>query len=191
MSAPFFPEGDLGLLAALLLGVCFGFLLERGGLGNPHKLTGIFYLRDFAVPRVMFTAIVVASVGLYLLSDLELLDIGQVSIVPTFFWPQIVGGLIFGAGFVVSGYCPGTAVAGLASGRLDALVTLFGVSLGSFLFAVVFPAIEPFYLSSAMGSVTLPEILHVNHWVVIAGVLAMAAGMFYGMFLLEKRLKNK
>ena len=114
MSAPFFPEGDLGLLAALLLGVCFGFLLERGGLGNPHKLTGIFYLRDFAVPRVMFTAIVVASVGLYLLSDLELLDIGQVSIVPTFFWPQIVGGLIFGAGFVVSGYCPGTALAGLA-----------------------------------------------------------------------------
>ena len=124
MMAPFEVSEAVGLGLAVIFGLFFGLSLERGGLGNPHKLTGVFYLRDFAVPKVMFTAMVVAAIGLYLLGDLRLLDIDRVWIVPTFFWPQIVGGGLFGVGFVVSGYCPGTAVAGLATGRLDALLTI-------------------------------------------------------------------
>jgi len=181
MIAPFEVSQTVSLGLAVVFGLFFGLSLERGGLGNPHKLTGVFYLRDFTVPKVMFTAIVVAAIGLYLLADLHLLDMERVYIIPTFFWPQIVGGALFGVGFIISGYCPGTAVVGLASGRLDALVTILGVGAGSFLFAVLFPFLEEFYLSTDMGSPTLPALAGVNPWVIIVPVIAFAAVMFYVM----------
>lgn len=187
MIAPYTMNDGLSLGLAVLFGVFFGLSLERGGLGDPHKLVGVFYFRDFAVPKVMFTAIIVASIGLYLLSDLGLLDLAQVYFIPTFFWPQFLGGALFGIGFLVSGYCPGTAIAGSASGRLDAIVALAGVSLGTVLFAVVFPAIEGFYGSSDMGVTTLQQLIGVNHWVVIAVLAITAGGMFAGIGILEKR----
>lgn len=187
MTAPFEVSEAVGLGLAVVFGLFFGLSLERGGLGNPHKLTGVFYLRDFTVPKVMFTAIVVAAAGLYLLADLHLLDMERVFIIPTFFWPQLVGGALFGVGFVISGYCPGTAVVGLASGRLDALVTIIGVGAGSLLFAVVFPVLEDFYLSSDMGSPTLPEYAGVNHWVIIVPLIAFAGVMFFVMEKFEKK----
>src|SRR5512135_1713895 len=191
MNAPLYEYGLFGetasLLLAVVIGFFFGLFLERGGLGNPHKLTGVFYLRDFAVPKAMFTAILVASGGLYLLGDLRLLDMGKVWIVPTFFWPQIVGGFLFGLGYLVAGYCPGTAVAAFGSGRIDALVAILGMIAGSLLFAVVYPVLEVFYMTSGMGPVTLPGLLGVNHWVVIAFVVLMAGAMFYSMERYEKK----
>ncbi len=187
MTAPFEIGGLTSLSLACLFGIFFGISLQRAGLGDPHKLTGVFYLRDFTVPKVMFTAIVVASVGLYLLSDLHVVDLGRVYLIPTFFWPQITGGALFGIGFVMSGYCPGTAVAGFASGRMDALVTMAGVGLGSFLFAASYPIVERFYLSSDQGAVTLPSIFGLNHWIVIVALLIMAGAMFAGLERWEKK----
>lgn len=185
MNAPLYEYGLFGenvsLIIAVIVGFFFGLFLERGGLGNPHKLTGVFYLRDFAVPKAMFSAIIVAATGLYMLGDLKLLDISKIWIVPTFFWPQIAGGFLFGLGYLVAGYCPGTAVAGLGSGRIDAFVTILGMIAGSLLFAVIYPALEFFYTSSSMGTATLPGILGVNHWVVITLVLIMAGVMFYAI----------
>lgn len=188
MTAPLIVSQGMGLLLAVILGIFFGLFLERGGLGNPHKLTGVFYLTDFAVPKVMFTAILVAASGLFLLSDFGLLDMSKIWIVPTFFWPQLVGGAVFGIGFVFSGYCPGTAVAGLASGRLDALVTMIGIGAGSLVFAVLYPFIEGFYLSSQMGAATLPKALGIGHWFVMAFVYALAGGMFYLMERYERSI---
>ena len=187
MTAPFEMSNALNLGLALLFGFFFGLSLERSGLGDPHRLTGVFYFRDFTVPKVMFTAIVVASTGIYLLTDLHLLDLARVWIIPTFFWPQLVGGLVFGIGFVMSGYCPGTAVAGFASGRLDALVTMAGIVAGSYLFAALYPGLKGFYLSSDRGVVTLPGLLGVNHWVVIVVLILMAGGMFSFLGWMEKR----
>jgi len=188
MIGPFEVSQAVSLGLAVVFGIFFGLSLERGGLGNPHKLTGVFYLRDFTVPKVMFTAIVVASTGLYLLSDLHLLDLDKVYIIPTFFWPQIVGGALFGVGYIVSGYCPGTAMAGFATGRLDALVSIIGVGAGSLLFAVLFPVLEGFYMSSDMDHTTLPKLAGVNHWMIIVPVIAFAVGMF---FLMERYEKKK
>lgn len=191
MTAPLFGfemfSVDASLLFAVLLGIFFGLFLERGGLGNPHKLTGVFYFTDFAVPKAMFAAILVAAAGLYLLSDLKLLDIGKVWIVPTFFWPQIAGGALFGLGFVIGGYCPGTSVAGLASGRLDALLAIAGIGAGSLLFAVFYPFIENFYMLSPMPGATLPSVLNVNHWIVIVSLYILAAGIFYLMERTERK----
>ena len=188
MMAPFEFSEIAGLGLALMFGIFFGLSLERAGLGDPHKLTGVFYFQDFTVPKVMFTAIVVAGTGLYLLSDLKLLDLSRVYFVPTFFWPQLAGGALFGVGFVVSGYCPGTAVAGLASGKLDALVTMIGVGTGSLLFAVLFPALEGFYVSSDRGTETLQMLLGVNHWTVLVVLAALAGGMFKFFSWHEKRV---
>jgi uncharacterized membrane protein YedE/YeeE len=191
MNAPLYEYGLLGdgasLIVAVVIGFFFGLFLERGGLGNPHKLTGVFYLRDFAVPKAMFTAILVASSGLYVMGDLKLLDMTRLWIVPTYFWPQVVGGALFGLGYLVAGYCPGTAVAGLGSGRIDALVTIFGMVAGSLLFAVVYPALEHFYKSSGLGTATLPGLLRINHWIVIAFVVLMAGAMFYSMERFERK----
>ncbi len=187
MTGPLIFSQETSLLLAVILGVLFGLFLERGGLGNPHKLTGVFYLADFAVPKVMFTAILVAGSGLYLLSDLGLLDMSRIWIVPTFFWPQIAGGLLFGIGFVVSGYCPGTAVAGLGSGRMDALVTLIGIGIGSLLFAILYPSLEGFYLSSSMEGATIQKLLGIGHWWIWGVIWAIAIGMFYLMEQYEKK----
>jgi uncharacterized membrane protein YedE/YeeE len=190
MIGPFEMGTALTLGFALLFGFFFGLFLERGGLGDPHKLTGVFYLKDFTVPKVMFTAIVVASTGLYLLSDLHLLDLEKVWIIPTFFWPQLVGGALFGIGFIVSGYCPGTAVAGFGAGRLDALVMMIGISVGSLLFAILYPSLEGFYLSSDMGAPTIPKLLGVNPWVVVIPVIALALGLFVFLERFEKQKKS-
>jgi uncharacterized membrane protein YedE/YeeE len=187
MSAPFMVNEAAGLVIAVILGFFFGLFLERGGLGNPHKLTGVFYLTDFSVPKAMFTGILVAATGLYLLSDLKILDMNRIWIVPAFFWPQMVGGALFGIGFLLSGYCPGTAVAGFASGRIDALVTMGGIGAGSLVFAVVYPAIEGFYFSSPMEGATIPSVLGISHWGVMAFVYLMAGGMFYVMERYERK----
>ena len=190
MIAPFEMSDAWSLGLAVLLGMFFGLSLERSGLADPHRLTGVFYFRDFTMPKVMLTAIVVASTGIYLLSDLRLLDLSRVWIIPSFFWPQLAGGLILGAGFVMSGYCPGTAVAGLATGRLDALFAMAGISVGSLVFAILFPMLERFYLSSDLGAVTIPRLLGVNHWVVIVALIVVAGVMFLCLERFEKRARR-
>jgi uncharacterized membrane protein YedE/YeeE len=178
---------NMGFFLAVVIGIFFGFFLERGGLGNPRKLTGVFYLTDFTVPKAMFSAIATAAVGLYLMADLKLIDISRIWIVPTFFWPQIVGGALFGIGFAISGYCPGTAVAGFSSGRIDALFTMIGIGVGSVLFAIFFPVLENFYNASAMGGVTLPQLMHINHWFGVAAVVIIAVAMFVMLERFERR----
>jgi uncharacterized membrane protein YedE/YeeE len=107
-----------------------------------------------------------------------------------YFWPQLLGGALFGLGYLVSGYCPGTAVAGVASGRLDALVTMLGIGAGALLFAAVFPLIEGFYKTTDMGAVTLPQITGLNHWVLLALVFSFAGAMFYAMERYERRSRS-
>lgn len=190
MTAPFVLTQETSLISAVLIGIFFGLFLERGGLGDPHKLTGVFYLTDFTVPKVMFTAIVVAAAGLHLLSDVGLLDMSRVWIVPTYFWPQIVGGAIFGVGFVICGYCPGTAVAGFASGRLDALAVMAGIAAGSLVFAVAYPYISGFYMSSPMGKTFLPAMFKTGHWQVIGILAGIAFVMFVIMEIYERRIRR-
>jgi len=134
-----------GFIMAGLIGVLFGFFLEKAGFGSSRKLTGIFYLKDMAVLKVMFTAVVVALIGYHFLESFGLLAPNQIYILDTYWGAQIVGGLIFGVGFVVGGWCPGTAFVGLASFKLDALVFIGGTILGSILFAEAFPVIQPLY----------------------------------------------
>src|SRR5512140_2748096 len=120
-----------GYLVGTLIGIGFGFALERGGFGSARILTAQFYFTNMRVLKVMFSAVATAALGIALLAGVGLLDLSAVTIPETFLWPQLVGGLVFGVGFIVSGYCPGTGVVAMASGRFDALMTLVGMLLGS------------------------------------------------------------
>ena len=126
-------------LAAMIVGLLFGFALERAGFGSSRKLAGIFYLRDMTVLKVMFTALITAMLGLSLVAALGWIELeSQVYLLPTLYGAQILGGLVFGVGFVLSGWCPGTAAVGVASGKLDALVFLGGVVIGAILYNETF-----------------------------------------------------
>jgi len=124
---------EAALLTAGLIGFAFGFVLERAGFGRSTKLAAQFYLYDMTVFKVMFGAIVTAMLGVVLASGLGLVDLGSLSagaVSYTFIWPMLVGGLLLGIGFIISGYCPGTSLVGAASGHLDAVVTMTGVGIG-------------------------------------------------------------
>ncbi|MFZ5830082.1 MAG: DUF6691 family protein, partial [Planctomycetota bacterium] len=122
-------------VAALVIGLGFGFVLERAGFGSSRRLAGIFYFRDMTVLKVMFSAMLTAMLGVLYLSYAGILNLSeQVYLLPTQYGAQAIGGLIFGLGFVLSGWCPGTAAVGMASGKIDALVFLGGSVIGSILY---------------------------------------------------------
>ena len=136
---------------ALLIGFGFGFALERAGFSSSRRLAGVFYFTDMAVVKVMFSALITAMLGLSYLVAFGWIQLDQIFLMPTIYGAQIVGGLLFGIGFVMGAWCPGTAAAGLAAGRIDALVFLLGVTGGSILFNEVFPVIRSLYTAGESG----------------------------------------
>ncbi len=181
MSAPYFASFSTAtyLAVSLVLGFLFGFFLERAGFSSAKKLTAQFYFKDFAVLKVMFTAIVVAMLGIAYLALVGWLDMSQVFVPPTFVWPQIVGGLLLGSGFIIGGYCPGTSAAAAAIGKLDALFFIAGIFVGIFLFGAGVPHFSRFNLSGARGALTLPMWLNLNTGIVALGVAVIAVGAFW------------
>jgi thiosulfate/3-mercaptopyruvate sulfurtransferase len=127
--------GPQTFFLALMIGIAFGMALEKGGFGSSRRLAGIFYFRDMAVLKVMFTALVVGMLGLTLLVGMGWLDLeSQVNLLSTSYAAQAVGGVIFGLGFVLGGWCPGTAAVGVASGKMDAVAFLGGTVIGAIAF---------------------------------------------------------
>lgn len=122
------------LFVAALFGLAFGFLLQKGGVGKYHILVGQLLLQDFTVAKVMLTAIVTGMIGV-----LTLHHFGKVKLhlKPTRVGANVIGGLIFGAGFALMGYCPGTAAAALGQGSWDAAFGMVGLVAGSWLFAEI------------------------------------------------------
>jgi len=195
MSAPFYKFGlfgdDVSLILAFVIGIGFGFFLERAGFGNARKLAAQFYFTDLAVFKVMFTAIITAMVGIFYLSWIGFLDLSLVYVSPTYIVPQALGGVILGFGFVIGGYCPGTAAVSTSTGRFDGMVYLTGVIAGIFIFGEAFPLVREFYSSTPMGSVTLPQLLNLPYGLIVFLVVAMAIGGFAGGTRLERMMAAK
>ena len=191
MSMPLVPSGIIpdsyGLIIALCTGIGMGFFLERAGFGSARKLVGQFYLFDMSVFKVMFTAIVTAMTGIFLLSTFGFMDLGQVGMIGTFVWPQVVGGLVLGVGFIVGGYCPGTSAVACATGKLDGMAYAAGILAGMFGFAEIYPKVEGFMESSALGKETLYGFFGIPYGLVVLLVLAMAGGGFWGATIVEKK----
>ena len=176
-----------GLLTAGLVGLFFGWFLEQAGFGSSRRLAGIFYLRDMTVVKVMFTAVVTALVGLQYLTAWGLVAPTELYVLDTYWGAQAAGGVLFGVGFVMGGWCPGTALAGLAMRKWDALVFLVGAVLGSVLFNESYTLVRPLYEGWNAGPLTLSESLHLPMPLLVAAVAVMAVAMFNLCTWLERR----
>jgi uncharacterized protein len=191
MSAPFFEYGlfsaAFSLFVALIVGIAFGWCLERSGMGSARKLMGQFYLTDLTVFKVMFSAIITAMLGIFWLGWIGFLDIGRIYVPETYILPQLVGGIIFGVGFATAGLCPGTSCVSAVTGRGDGVGTVLGMLGGVLLAGVFFGLLEPFYQSTPHGVFTLPALIRAPYGVVVFGIVAIALGGFHFAELIEKR----
>lgn len=153
-------------------GILFGFLLQKGRVLRYDKQLGALRLIDFTIVKFMVSHIVVAMIGVYLLYDLGLV---KLAVKPTVLGGGVIGGLIFGAGWGLTGYCPGTAVAALGEGRLDAAWAIIGMLAGAGVYAEAYPWLKATVLTwGDYGKITLPQLLGVNHWLVVAAAVTLA-----------------
>lgn len=145
------------LLLGLLFGIAFGFFLQKGGAAKYHILIGMLLLEDWTVIQIMLSAIVVGMIGLFPLAAMGLIKLKPK---PTRYGANIIGGLLFGIGFALSAYCPGTSAAALGQGNYDALSVMGGMVIGSWFFAETSAwtarRIDPV---GNLGTVTFVEVL--------------------------------
>lgn len=185
---------EAGLVVAMLIGIGFGFVLERAGFGTARVLSGQFYGHDMTVFKVMFSAIVTAMLGLVVLGGVGVVNLPsvlQTATSGTFIWPMLVGGLVLGVGFIVSGYCPGTSLVASASGKIDGMMTFLGVILGSVLFGELYPLLGSFAQSGAMGQKFLDQVTGIPRPLLALGVALMAVGMFFGAEKVERIFRRR
>lgn len=154
------------LVVGFFTGIIFGFLLHKGGVTHYDVIVGQLLLTDFTVVKIMLSAVVSGMIGIYFLKS-----IGAVALHPKpgSFGSTVVGGLIFGVGFGVLGYCPGTLAGAIGQGSLDALFGgLIGVLIGAGLFATFYPKLDKRILNKGdFGDITWPQLLEVNPWVLV------------------------
>jgi uncharacterized membrane protein YedE/YeeE/rhodanese-related sulfurtransferase len=187
---PLFPDivsPGLNLIAALLIGIAFGAILEQAGFSSARKLVGLFYGTDFTVLRVFFTAGIVAMVGLMLFDRFALIDLNLIYINPMYLWSALLGGAIMGLGFVIGGYCPGTSICAVAIGKTDAMIFVVGVFLGVLFFMETFTWFEPLYTGANYGWPKLYESLALpREWVAFT-IISIAVTAFIGVRFWERR----
>lgn len=168
------------LIIGLIIGIFFGFFLQKGGVTDYNIIIGQLLLTDFTVFKVMLSAIIVGMVGVYLLRSF---DYAQLHPKPGSFGATVIGGLIFGVGFAVLGYCPGTVAGAVGQGFLDALFGgIVGMLIGAGLFASMYPKLQKMILNKGyFGEVTFPELLNVNPWVVIIPMVIVLTLVLFWM----------
>lgn len=175
-------RGISPLLWGLAFGIAFGFLPQKGGATKYDVIVGQLLLTDFTVIKIMLSAVLTGMIGIHAMKTL-----GWVKLSPKAgsAGMNIIGGLIFGVGFAVLGYCPGTIAGAIGNGALDALVGgLAGIIIGSGLFAALYPRLsQGILMKGHFGSLTFPRLFKVNDWVV---VIPAAALIFFVLFWLER-----
>ncbi len=165
------------LLLGLVTGIVFGFLLQKGRAAKFHVIIGQFLLKDWTVVKIMATAVAVGTVGVYALVSMGL---ATLHIKPALLGGVLIGGILFGAGIALFGYCPGTSVAASGEGRRDAMVGVLGMLVGAGAYVALYPALQPIIKGLAdWGKITLPQATSLSPWAWVAGVvLAITIGLF-------------
>jgi len=171
------------LAIGFLIGCAFGAILFLGGATSYRRILGTLLLKDMWIIKLMATAIGVGTLGIFLL---DLGGLANMSIKPAYLIGVAVGGIVFGTGWAISGYCPGTCVVGAAEGKVDAILTVVGGLAGALLFAWAFPFLEATLLVPLnLGSVTAAEFFGVS-----PALLALPLGiglLFLAFFVLKDR----
>lgn len=153
------------LLLGLAIGMAIGAVMQMGGASSYRKILGSLLLKDLTIIKLILMTIAVTTVGIY---ALDLVHMANFDIKPTYVVGIVIAGLIFGVGFAVSGYCPGTCVLASAEGKTDAVATLLGGLVGAALYALVFPFVKPLLDITNYGEITLASVFNVSNGIWIA-----------------------
>ncbi len=175
---------------AIVMGFVFGFVLERTGFTRSQHIADSFYFRNLAVPKIMGVTTITATTWFILFAYMGWIDLDALYTPATFIWPYLAGGLLFGLGMVMSGYCPGTAVAGLGTGKSDALVFLIGIFGGMYIYFVLYDKIEAFASSGSLGVYKLQDLFGGNQYTSYILTVALEVGIILFLMTLQK-LTNK
>ncbi|MGV3592815.1 MAG: YeeE/YedE thiosulfate transporter family protein [Gammaproteobacteria bacterium] len=174
------PDSAKQLVLGLCFGVVFGFLLQKGGVAKYDILIGALLLTDFTVMKIMLTAIVVGMVGVFAMHSRGLV---QLHLKPTRYAANVAGGLIFGIGFALLGYCPGTGAAALGQGNLDAVAGIAGLLAGSYLYAMCSRKLSATILAIGnRGGIMLPDLFNMRSGLFLAGFVPL---LLLSLVLLE------
>lgn len=181
----------LNSLFAVLIGMLFGYSLQRSGFTNSRKISAAFYMKDVDVPVVMFTAIITAAIGLWGMSLLGLIDLGKMYFLPSYLIPMVVAGFIFGIGMAVGGFCPGTSLASMVTGKIDAMVFIGGFLIGSLFFGDLYSLWDDFYNSTAKGVWRIDELFNINLGLAVLLVTLLGVLGSLGMRKLQYKFWGK
>ncbi len=169
--------GQKGL--ALLFGIIFGIFLQKAGVTRYEVIIGQLLLVDFTVLKVMMSAVIVGMLGVHFMSGRGWVNL---SIRSGTFGGTVVGGLIFGAGFALLGYCPGIVAGAVGQGAMDALVGgITGLLFGSWLFVLLYPRLKPFMAEGAFGRMTIQDVAHLGTWQTITVVIMLLIVFLFGL----------
>jgi hypothetical protein len=169
----------MNLFYGIVTGILFGILLQRAHVLRYDKQVGALRIIDMTIVKFMLSAIVTGSVGIYFFSDLGLI---QLSMKATSIGAQLLGGALFGIGWGLLGYCPGTAAGALGEGRLDGFWGILGMLCGGALYAAAYPFMETHIISMGdYGKIGLPALIGINHWIIII-VIAVGSVLLFRFF---------
>lgn len=191
---PLFTTGAIGVnenfFYAIVIGIVFGFILERAGFGTSNHIAPVFYFKNLRVSQVMVSAILTCATLLTIAVYNGILDFNQIYIPTTYVWPYLAGGALFGLGMVMSGWCPGTAVVGMATGKLDAAVFLLGVMVGMSAYFDNFDLLADFANSSNIGRWTIQNALDVDIYTALIITIFIGIGLSVFMNVM-KSIRDK
>jgi uncharacterized membrane protein YedE/YeeE len=166
----------MDLILGLATGIFFGFLLQKGEVLRFERQVGFLLLKDMTIIKFMFSAVLVGMVGIYASHSFGLISL---SLKATNVGAIIVGGILFGIGWAIAGFCPGTSVGALAEGRIHALWAILGMIVGAAVYAEIFPFLSKTVLTwGNYGKITLPQVLGISPWVVIFFFVVVGISMF-------------
>ena len=181
------------IFLAIVLGLFFGFALQRVGATNPENIINMLRLTDLHLMKAILFAIGVSSIFLFTLMSVGIIDSGHLSVKSSYIG-VIVGGAVLGLGFAIAGYCPGTGLAAIGTGRKDALVFVIGGLGGALLYMLVYGSIEGSWLFNdiAGGKVMLAQGFD-KYTALIPGVpgVQLAAGIGVVFILIAWKLPDK
>jgi len=170
----------LAIAVGLVMGVAFGFALEKSRVFEPGIIVGQMQLRNFIMLKVFLTAVATGAVVLAVLNGF-----GFVRLQPkaALYAADITGGLILGVGITLAGACPGTTLAQIGAGYRDALFTLAGGIAGAVAFSYAQPSLAKTFLGEGGGKLIFTDLIGVPYW---AGALVLAAALVVVLVALEK-----
>ncbi len=160
----------------LITGILFGFLLQKGRVLRFDKQVGAMLLKDMTIFKFMLSAILVGMVGIQLLASVGIIALSHKAMN---IGAVLVGGALFGCGWAVMGFCPGTSIGALGEGRWHAVFAIAGMVVGAAVYAELYPVFKSTVLAwKDLGKIGLVEILGVSPWLIIPVFCAGTIGMF-------------